>query len=256
MEFETVQGVDVPKIGLGTWKMPGKTCYLAVRSALELGYRHIDTAELYENEKEVGRAMADSGVPRSEIFLVTKVMSSHLSHAEMLKAAQGSLRRLGLDQIDVYLVHWPNSRVPIADTMRAMNKLVADGLVRLIGVSNFSIEEFEEAQAASEVRLFTNQVSYHIREPDDDLRTYCQRHDVLLTAYSPLARGRLARDRVLTAIGKRHGKTASQVALRWAIQQEKVVAIPKSASAERQRENLDVFDFGLSPEDLADLASL
>ena len=250
-----MQGVVIPKIGFGTWQLQGNTCYRAMLSAIELGYRHIDTAEIYGNEQPVGRAIADSGVDRSEIFLVTKVWTDHLAYPEVLRAAHGSLKRLGLDQIDLYLVHWPTARMPVADTMRAMNELVEAGQVGRIGVSNFSLQQFEQAQSASSVKLFTNQVPFAIGGSDREMLAYCQQNDILLTAYSPLDRGRLARSRVLKAVGDRCGKTAAQVALRWCVQQENVVAIPKSASPERQSENLGVFDFELTTADLAELAA-
>ncbi len=192
---------------------------------------------------------------RTEIFLVTKVWTDHLGFTEVLRAAQGSLKRLGLDQIDLYLVHWPSASMPVVDTMRAMNELVEGEQIGRVGVSNFSIEQFEQAQSASSVKLFTNQVPFAIGGSDREMLAYCQQNDILLTAYSPLDRGRLARSRVLKAVGDRYGKTAAQVALRWSIQQEKVVAIPKSASPERQRENLGVFDFELTAADLAELGT-
>ncbi|MGH2619125.1 MAG: aldo/keto reductase [Anaerolineales bacterium] len=256
MEFERVQGADIPKIGLGTWQLQGNPCYRAVLSALELGYRHLDTAEIYDNEAQVGRAIADSGVARPEIFLVTKVWTDHLAYSDVLRAARGSLKRLGVDQIDLYLVHWPRASMPIAETMQAMNELVEGGQIARVGVSNFSVGQLEAAQSASSVKLFTNQVAFAVGSVDAGMLDYCQQNDVLLTAYSPLDRGRLARSLALKAVGDRHGKTAAQVALRWCIQQAKVVAIPKSESPERQRENLELFDFELSKADLAELARL
>ncbi len=254
MEYVRVQGVSIPMIGFGTWQLQGETCYRAMLSALELGYRHIDTAEIYGNEQPVGRAIADSGVDRSEIFLVTKVWSDHLAYGDVLNAARGSLERLGVEQIDLYLVHWPNSKFAIADTMRAMNTLVEQDAIARVGVSNFSVGQFEQAQETSSVKLFTNQIPFEVGRSDPSMLAFCQQNDVLLTAYSPLGRGRLARSRELKAIGAQYGKTAAQVALRWCIQQPKVVAIPKSTSSERQRENLGVFDFELSAADLAKLA--
>jgi len=256
MEFERVQGAAIPRIGLGTWQLQGNACYRAVLSALELGYRHFDTAEIYDNEAQVGRAIADSGVARSELFLVTKVWTNHLAHSEVLRAARGSLKRLGIDQVDLYLVHWPRASIPIADTMQAMNELVEGGQIVRVGVSNFRVEQFEAAQSASSVKLFTNQVPFAVGLFEPSVLEYCQRNDVLLTAYSPLDRGRLANNRALKGIGDRYGKTAAQVALRWCIQQAKVVAIPKSESPERQRENLELFDFELTGADLAELARL
>ncbi len=255
MEYLEIQGERVPKIGLGTWNMRGDTCYRATLSALELGYRHIDTAEMYSNEAEVGRAIADSSVDRSEIFLTTKVSASHLSHEGVLQAADSSLQRLGLDTIDLYLVHWPNDRIPIEETMAGMNELVKLGKVRQIGVSNFSVNELQEVEVASQARIFTNQIEYFIGHPAKAMLRYCQDKDILLTAYSPLDRGHLHPSSVLEAVAEAHGVTIVQVALRWLIQQENVVAIPKSAHPGRQRENLDVFGFELSADDTARLGS-
>ncbi|MCH7567446.1 MAG: aldo/keto reductase, partial [Nitrospirae bacterium] len=160
MEYVEIQGERVAKIGLGTWNMRGQACYRATLSALELGYRHIDTAEMYGNESEVGRAIADSGVDRSELFLVTKVSGAHLSHSGVLQAAESSLQRLSLQSIDLYLVHWPNDRIPIEGTMAGMNELVENGKVRRIGVSNFSVRQLEQAGAYA--RILANQVAYYI----------------------------------------------------------------------------------------------
>ena len=255
MEFLEIQGARVPKIGLGTWNMRGDACYQGTLSALELGYRHIDTAEMYRNEAEVGRAIADSKVDRSEIFLTTKVSAAHLRYDGVLEAAESSLQRLGLETIDLYLVHWPNENIPINETMAGMNKLVERGRVRRIGVSNFSVPELQEAEAASTARIFTNQIEYFIAYPEQAMLRYCQENDVLLTAYSPLNRGHLRSSPALSTIAEAHDVTIMQVALRWLIQQENVVAIPKSADAGRQQENLDIFEFEISPDELAQLDS-
>lgn len=251
-----IQGERVPRIGLGTWNMRGAACYRGTLSALELGYRHIDTAEMYRNEAEVGRAIADSGLDRAEIFLVTKVSASHHSRAGVSRAAEDSLQRLGLDLIDLYLLHWPNERVPIEETMAGMNELVEQGKVRRIGVSNFSVRQLEQAQAASAARVFTNQIEYFMGHPQDAMLQFCQENEVLLTAYSPLDRGRLGGMRALESIAAAHKVTAAQVALRWLIQQDNVVAIPKSAHPGRQRENLEVLDFELSVEQMDRLDSI
>lgn len=254
MEYVELDGERVPKIGLGTWSMRGQTCYRATLSALEMGYRHLDTAQMYGNEAEVGRAIAESGVERSELFVVSKVRSSTLGYQQVVDAGRSSRDLLGLEQLDLYLVHWPNPQYPIEQTMQGMNELVQQGVTRLIGVSNFSVAGFEAAQRASEAKVFTNQVPYYVGHPQPDLLPYCQEQGVLLTAYSPVAKGRLTRDRQLRRIGERHGVSAAQVALRWLIQQEQVVAIPKSADAGRQRENLEIFDFTLSDEEMNVLA--
>ena len=253
MEFLEVQGARVPKIGLGTWNMRGEACYQGTLSALKLGYRHIDTAEMYRNEAEVGRAIDDSKVDRSEIFLTTKVSASHLRHDGVLEAAESSLQRLGLERIDLYLVHWPNENIPIDETMAGMNELVEQGRVRRIGVSNFSVSELQEAEAVSSERIFTNQIEYFIGHPARAMLRYCQEQDILLTAYSPLDRGHLRSSPALSAIAEAHDVTIMQVALRWLIQHDNVVAIPKSADAGRQRENLDVFGFELGPDEVAQL---
>ncbi|MFQ5942690.1 MAG: aldo/keto reductase [Anaerolineales bacterium] len=255
MEYVELQGQSVPKIGLGTWNMRGKTCYQATLNALSLGYRHIDTAEMYRNESEVGRAINDSGVDRSEIFLVTKVSASHLAHDGVLQAAASSLERLRMSTIDLYLVHWPNDRIPIGETMAGMNELVTRGKVRRIGVSNFSVRQLQEAESASAARIFTNQIEYFIGHPQDAMLRYCQENDVLLTAYSPLDRGHLRQSQALETVAESHDVTVAQVALRWLIQQERVVAIPKSANPDRQRENLDVFSFELSEEQMTQLST-
>ncbi len=255
MEYVELHGERVPKIGLGTWAMHGEVCYRAVLRALEMGYRHLDTAQMYHNEREVGRAIADSGVDRHELFVVSKVRSSHLSYQDVVDAGRSSRELLGLEQLDLYLVHWPNASFPIEETMRGMDELASAGVSRLIGVSNFSVAEFEAAQAASQSRLFTNQVPYYVGHPQPDLLSYCQQNQVLLTAYSPVAKGRLPGDRQLQSIGERHGVTAAQVALRWLVQQQLVVAIPKSSDPGRQRENLEVFDFELTDDELQTLAA-
>jgi diketogulonate reductase-like aldo/keto reductase len=256
MEHLTVQGERMDRLGFGTWRLSGRDCYQAVRSALQLGYRHIDTAEMYGNEAEVAQAIADSGLPRQELFLTTKVWNTHLRRRDLLKACEASRRALQVEVIDLYLVHWPEASVPMAETMGALNELVQAGKVRRIGVSNFSVQELADARAASQAPLFTNQVPYHVLRSQNELLDYCVSHDILLTAYSPLGKGQLAAHPTLQGIGARHGKTASQVALRWLIQQPKVIAIPKSVDPRRQRENLQVFDFALSKAEMAEIAGL
>lgn len=255
MEYVELHGERVPKVGLGTWAMRGRACYQAVLGALEMGYRHLDTAQMYANERQVGHAIADSGLRRDELFVVSKVRSSNLGYQDVVDSGHSSREQLGLEQLDLYLVHWPNARFPIEETMRGMNELISQGVTRLVGVSNFSVAEFKDAQAASEARLFTNQVPYYVGHPQPQLLPYCQQNQVLLTAYSPVAKGRLAGDQQLRSIGEPHGATAAQVALRWLIQQELVVTIPKSSDPGRQRENFEVFDFELSDEQMQALAA-
>lgn len=252
--IKSIRGVAVPTIGIGTWNLRGARGQSAVEMALELGYRHIDTAEMYRNESEIGHAIAVSGVPREELFLVSKVWRTNLRRDEVLGACDDSLKRLGVEALDLYLIHWPSRAVPIEETMEAMDELVSSGRTRTIGVSNFTIDQMQAAHRASEAGVFCNQVEYHPNQGRSDLQKVCAENDILLTAYSPVAKGRLARDRALQEIGDRHGKTAAQVALRWLIEQENVVAIPKSQSEAHLRENLAVFDFELTDEERATIS--
>ncbi len=255
MEYVTVAGVDVPALGLGTWPMKGKECRRAVETALDLGYRHIDTAQLYGNEAAVGEAIRDSTVDRDDVFLVTKVHRDNLAYRDVLDSVQGSRERLGT-HIDLLLIHSPSRRVPLEASIRAMNELQDDGLVSHIGVSNFSVTQLEEAIATSRTPIITNQVEYHPYARRDELLAFCIDEGIMLTAYSPVAKGRVAKDTLLQDIGDRHGKTATQVALRWLVQQDMVSAIPKSANPSRQAENIDIFDFVLSTDEMNQIFEL
>ncbi len=251
MEFATVQGVRVPKVGLGTWALRGDACRKIVGEALAMGYRHIDTAEMYANEEPIGQALAEAGVPRPDIFLTTKVSNSHLHRAEVLTACRNSLERLGLDYIDLYLIHWPGHDAPLEETVQALDELQSSGLIRHAGVSNFDVGLMQAAQRATRHAVFCNQVEFNPWEQDRTLVEVCQAQDVMLTAYTPLARGRVLNAPDLIAIGQTHHKTAAQVALRWVTQMDHVVAIPKAASQAHLKENLDVFDFELTPDEIA-----
>jgi diketogulonate reductase-like aldo/keto reductase len=250
MRYLRADGVKIPRIGLGTWPMKGDGCHKAVSSALEMGYRHIDTAEIYRNEREVGRAVRDSGIPREEIFVTTKVWSNHLSRSELMKSCERSLDRLGTEWIDLYLIHSPSRRVPSEESVAAMNDLQERGSVRHIGVSNFSVAEMKDAERASDSPILTNQIEYHPFKQPRQVLEYCQEQAIPLTAYSPLAQGRVLRESELLEIAEQHGKTPAQVTLRWLIQGSWVVAIPKAASPTHQRENLSIFDFELTEEEM------
>lgn len=251
MEYATVGGERVPKIGLGTWELQGESGRRAVETALEMGYRHLDTAQAYDNEREVGLAVATSSVPRGEVFLTTKVWPGHRDRRSIVKSAAASLARLGVEYVDLLLVHWPNPLASTPEVMAGLNECRDRGLTRHVGVSNFDVDQLRTAQAASNAPIFTDQVQFHPYRPQRDLRAYCRAHDVLLTAYSPLARGGVLRDDVLREIGVRYGKSPAQIALRWAVQQEGVVAIPKAESVAHLRENLAVFDFELTDAEMA-----
>jgi len=243
---------EIPAIGLGTWQTGGYKCFEAVKSALDQGYRHIDTAMAYENEAVVGRAIQQSSVDRDDIFLTTKIKGypEFLEPDRLLEAADGCLDRLDTEYIDLLLLHWWHPEGEMEETLGAMNQLVESGKVRHIGVSNFSVDQLQEAMAVSDAPILTNQVEYHAYWSQDELLAFCQENDIILTAYSPLAEGLVVNDSVLSEIGSRYGKSASQVAIRWLIQQENVVTIPKSVTPSHIRENLHVFDFELSEAEM------
>jgi 2,5-diketo-D-gluconate reductase B len=248
MEHQTIKGEKVPSLGLGTYRLSGEQCTRAVECALALGYRHIDTAQMYRNEGEVGRGVQNSSVDREEVFLVTKVWPSDFSRDDVLRKTRESLRKLGTDYVDLLLMHWPSQDVPLKETLGTMTELKEEGSVRHIGVSNFPPQMVEEAAEHTEV--FCNQVEYHPHKAQDDLLEQAKKMDYLLTAYRPIARGEVSDDETLREIGEAHGKTPAQVALRWLIQQEKVAAIPKATSEEHLEGNLNVFDFELSDEEM------
>lgn len=254
MIHHTIQGTRVPALGFGTWKLAGRACRDAVEDALALGYRHLDTATIYGNESEVGAALNASGVPRADVFLTTKVWYEDLDPIKVRESLHASLLRLQTEYVDLLLVHWPNPAVPLGKTLDALFKLQAAGKTRHVGVSNFPAALFEQACALGPV--FCNQVEYHPYLSQADLIRRATAHDALLTAYSPLVRGKVEDDDVLEAIGARHGKSAAQVTLRWLVQQERVAAVPKAASPEHRRANLDVFDFDLSPDEMARIHGL
>ena len=249
-----VQDVDVPALGFGTWQIEGADAREAVRDALEIGYRHIDTAKAYGNEREVGEGIRDSGVAREEIWLTTKVPHGEAAPNAVRAAAEGSLKRLGTDYVDLLLLHWPNRDVPLQQTMAALDLLRRDGLARHVGVSNFPAGMLERALESAP--LLCNQVEYHPFLGQDRLLGLAADKDLLITAYSPLAHGKVPDDAALREIGEAHGKTAGQVALRWLLDHRNVSPIPKASSHERRVENFDVFDFELSEDERERIAGL
>ncbi|MDX6678897.1 MAG: hypothetical protein QOE31_2949 [Solirubrobacteraceae bacterium] len=251
----TVQGVEIPKLGLGTWQMSGAACERAVADALELGYRHIDTARMYGNEAEVGRAIAAAGVGRGEIFLTTKLLPSALSAAGVRRQLDGSLKDLRLDHVDLLLIHWPSTDgTPLAETLGAMRELREQGATRHLGVSNFpramALEALELAP------IVCDQVEYHPYLGQPELLALARERDLMLTAYSPLAQGALLRDPAIREIAQQHGRNPAQVVLRWLLDQPQVAAVPKASSREHLAANLDIFDFELSDDERAAIAAL
>jgi diketogulonate reductase-like aldo/keto reductase len=246
MDAVDTRTARIPKLGLGTWKNTEQACTETVRTALNIGYRHLDTAQAYDNEEAVGRGLAQAGVHREEVFLTTKVWRSNLRQQDVVDSVQESLRKLQVDYIDLLLIHWPHPRVPTEETLSAMTDLVDDGLINHIGVSNFTRSQLDAARESVDVPIAANQVLYHPYKDQSALHEYCVRHDIALTAYSPLARGDVLSDDVFAEIGDRYDKTPAQVALRWLVQQDTVVAIPKASSRDHLEQNLAVFDFSLS----------
>jgi 2,5-diketo-D-gluconate reductase B len=248
MQYQTIKGEKVPSLGLGTYRLTGDACEAAVERALGMGYRHVDTAQMYGNEAEVGRGLDDSGVERGEVFLTTKVWPSDFVHDRVISKTRESLKRLRTNYVDLLLMHWPPDGVPLGETLGAMRELQDGGSVLHIGVSNFSPSLLEEA--TEHAGIFCNQVQYHPYRSQTALLAQAREADYLLTAYTPLSRGGVQDDDTLREIGADHGKTATQVALRWLVQQDKVSAIPKATGGEHLAENLDVFDFELSEEEM------
>lgn len=249
----TIQGKAVPALGFGTWQLRGAACVQGVAHALAVGYRHLDTAQVYQNEAEVGRGIKQAGVARGDIFLVTKIYRQNLAYDQVIASTQESLQKLATDYIDLLLIHWPNPTFPLAQTLAAMQTLQAQGLIRHIGVSNFSPALVTEAMRHAPI--FSNQVEYHPYKPQTALVAQANAQDYLLVAYSPLAKGLLKDDATLNEIGATHGKSPTQVALRWLVQQG-VATIPKASSAQHRESNWDIFDFVLADEEMKLIAGL
>ncbi|WP_291844103.1 aldo/keto reductase [Bradyrhizobium sp.] len=255
MNFVEANGARIPAIGLGTWELQDRACARIVEQALRLGYRHIDTAQIYDNEREVGEGLRGSGVRRDEVFVTTKVWTSHFKPYDLERSAKESLVRLRLSEIDLLLLHWPNSQVPLAETLGALARVRQQGLARHIGVSNFTVALIEEAVAACPAPLVCNQVEFHPYLDQAKVRQACAQHGLAMVAYSPVARGRIKNDPALQRIGERHRKTAAQVCLRWLVQQN-VAAIPRTSKLERLSENIEIFDFDLSPDEMRDISNM
>ncbi|MCH6264132.1 MULTISPECIES: aldo/keto reductase [Neobacillus] len=248
-------GVEMPWFGLGVFKVQeGSEVIDSVKAAIKNGYRSIDTAAVYQNEEGVGQGIRESGVSREELFITSKVWNSDQGYESALQAYETSLNKLGLDYLDLYLIHWPGKN-KFKDTWKALEKLYKDGRVRAIGVSNFKVHHLEELLKDAEIKPMVNQVEYHPHLTQKDLLAFCQKEGIQLEAWSPLKQGKLLNDPNLSDIARKYGKSVAQVILRWDLQ-SKVVTIPKSIKEQRIIENADIFDFDLSTEDMARIDSL
>jgi 2,5-diketo-D-gluconate reductase B len=255
MQTIEARGARIPLIGLGTWDLRGKACARAVEEALGLGYRHIDTAAMYRNEEEVGQGLRAASVKRDDVFITTKVWSSNLRAGDFERSARDSLKNLKLDSVDLLLIHWPNSSVPLKETVGALCKMKREGVARHIGVSNFTPALIEEAVKLSTEPLVNNQIEYHPYFDQSKTIAASRKAGMAVTAYSPIARGRVTGDAVLERIGKAHGKTAAQICLRYLVQQD-IIVIPKTSRPERLKENSAIFDFTLTPAEIKEIAAL
>jgi diketogulonate reductase-like aldo/keto reductase len=270
MKFETTYNLTLPKIGFGTWKIGGGSSpdpktdpvsMAALRCALDSGYTHFDTAEMYANghsEELLGLAIREANTPRESLFITSKVMPSHLKFDEVLNSCENSLRRLQMEYIDLYLIHWPSPGMKLAETFRALNKLVQEGKVKHLGVSNFNLKLLKEAQTLSATPILTNQVPYSLSDRSyvkNGVLDYCQRNDILFTAYSPVDEGRMRSNSALESIARSHHASVYQIALAWVISQPRIITIPMSANPQHITENFQAAEIDLSPEEIQQLSS-
>jgi len=255
MQIIEANGARIPAIGLGTMTLKENACVDMVSAALRGGYSHLDTAQMYGNEREVGEGMRASGVARENVFLVTKVWHNRLAAGDLERSVDESLTRLNVAYVDLLLIHWPNAAVPLKDTLAALGKVKRAGLTRHIGVANFTVALIEEAARVADEPLVTNQIEVHPFIDRSKVLAACRRHGISVTAYCPIARGKVPGNPVLERIAKAHGKSAGQVALRWLVQQG-IIPIPRTGKVERLKENLGAFDFTLSDAEMAEIAAL
>ena len=275
MKYETINNIQIPKIGFGSARLGGRFVggiladrshdeffLSALRSALNLGFTHFDSAEIYGGghaEELIGRAIRESGMKRETFFVTTKIWPNHLAYKNVLRSCENSLRRLQMNYLDAYLIHWPNPLIPLKETFRALNQLVKDGKVRHVGVSNFDVKRIKQAQSLSETPIFANQIPYnltHRHYAKNGTLEYCQQNNILVTGYTPVSHGRLAIEQTLQSIAEAHQVTPYQIALAWLVNQPRVITIPMSFSAKHQKENLDAADIELTPAEMNQLNAL
>ncbi len=241
----------MPILGFGTWQLAGEICRDAVKKALEVGYNHIDTAEMYANEEEVGRAISESQIPRNEIFLTSKVWHANLRKDDVFRSFETSLRKLKTDYLDLYLIHWPNREIPVSETLSAMKELKDRGQVKALGVANFTIGHLEEALKTG-VEITNNQVEFHPTLNQKELKEFCDKNRITMTAYSPLGRGAELKNPAVLEIAEKHGRSPAQVLINWLLGQN-ISAIPRSKDPEHIEDNFRALEWELDSEDVARL---
>ena len=256
MESLRTHGISLPRLGLGTYRMQGDVCRAAVESALALGYRHIDTAEMYANEEAIGAAIASSGLARKDLHVTTKVWVENLAPDAIRRALDASLDKLRLDAVDLYLVHWPSRSMNLPSVFETLLKLKEEGRTRAIGVANFTLKLLKTTVEDIRAPIACNQVEYHVMLDQSKVKAYLDANRIPLVAYCPLAQGRAASDETLTRIGRKHDASAAQVALKWLLDQDNVAAIPKASRRESQQANLDALKIALDDDDREAIARL
>lgn len=256
MEIVEAHGARIPKLGFGTFELDGDTARRILNEALDVGYRHIDTAQMYGNESEVGDVLRGTQVPRDEIFVTTKIWPDRFHDGALQQSVQDSLQRLNTDYVDLLLLHWPNPDVPLQESINALNEVREQGYARHIGVSNFTVALLRQAAACSAAPLVTNQVEYHPYLSQHVVMQELKHQGMTLTAYAPLGRGLELGDDTIQTVAARHAATPAQVILRWHYQQPGVIAVPRSSRPQRVRENLDIFRFELSTAEMAQISAL
>jgi diketogulonate reductase-like aldo/keto reductase len=253
IEYKMKDGNIIPALGLGTWKLVGTECSRVIRMAIKLGYKHIDTAEIYGNQREIGEALRD--FDRSKVFLTSKVWKDHMHFNDVIKACNRTLEDLKSDYLDLYLIHWPNEEVSVAETFRAFEKLLRDRKIKSVGVSNFTIAHLKDALRVAKIPITVNQVEFHPYNYQRELLDFCKDNNIVLTAYSPLGEGELLREKTIKEIADKYNRTPAQICIRWSLQKG-IVVIPKASSEDHLNENLDIFDWAISEEDVKRLDSL
>ncbi len=248
------QQSNIPQLGLGTWQLTGRNCHNAILTALRLGYRHIDTAWIYDNQEVIGKALKESKISRNNLFITSKVWRDQLHYHDVLQQCDETLQQLQTDYLDLYLIHWPNSAIDMKETFQALHELHQQGKILNIGVSNFTISHLEQAGKISK-KISMNQVEFHPYLNQQKLLDYCSKNKIKITAYSPLGRGKILNDKTITEIAKIHNKSPAQVCLRWLIQKGMIV-IPKASSEHHLKSNMEIFDFKLTEKEMQHINSI